>query len=720
MADGRHALRDLFNATFAVDWSKFSLSASAVPALGILITIVGGAFIGNATAAATASAGALLAGVASRTGGTVKPIGTMIAIAMSMSVTAFIGSVTGRMLWLHLLVVLPIAFLAGLLVIYGTSGSVLGTQSLVGMLIFGRYPESLVGAAHIGAYVLMGGFIQVILAMGIRWPRRSSLQRQALHVVYGALAALAAEGVGGSVNAGAALDEVERQFTGYLSGGSGDLMANFRSLIDLGRRIRLELLVLVGLRSRLVDLGEPAELLAEFDAIMMTVSRALQSISTAPREVRTPLTFDALESEVALFVRDTRSECGDGNANSLGTVTSVIADHLESLSGQLRAAAWITLEGEPARMATTVSANGVLLARFASPTFKAQVEILEANLTFTSESFRHAMRLAVTVVVATLLASDTFFGRGYWIAVTAVVVLRPDFGSTLARGLGRVVGTAVGVVVASLVVAIADPSHWVLTVLIFLFGWAALAVFMSFYSLFAALLSALVVLLVSLVTPSTYTVALDRLIDTAVGGTLALLVYVVWPTWSRTAAHQALHEVLVSIQRYTAVVLGGIVEGETPRDEVLLPVARRVRLGISNAQAIVVRSLSEPTGRRIAREFATGGLAAMRRVNLAVLALRTEVEAGRIPHGLPELRRLLEALLLEMDLLIAASDAMGVDGSTVPRPLPPLRSLYGEARDALSPDPSASIVLVETDEILDALDTYGMVLGLSVAEGNSP
>ena len=41
--------------------------------------------------------------------------------------------------------------------------------------------------------------------------------------------------------------------------------------------------------------------------------------------------------------------------------------------------------------------------------------------------------------------------RGYWVALTILVVLRPDFAGTFQRSLMRVIGTIVGLLLALLV-----------------------------------------------------------------------------------------------------------------------------------------------------------------------------------------------------------------------------------------------------------------------------
>ena len=84
--------------------------------------------------------------------------------------------------------------------------------------------------------------------------------------------------------------------------------------------------------------------------------------------------------------------------------------------------------------------------------------ILRANLTLRSSAFRHALRLAVTVAIAATIDRAFDLPRGYWIPLTVLFVLRPDFGSTYTRGLQRYVGTALGVVLATVITAALHPG----------------------------------------------------------------------------------------------------------------------------------------------------------------------------------------------------------------------------------------------------------------------
>ena len=83
------------------------------------------------------------------------------------------------------------------------------------------------------------------------------------------------------------------------------------------------------------------------------------------------------------------------------------------------------------------------------------IAAMRANLTPDSAVLRHAVRMAVLVAGSDLVVRLAGFAHGYWVSLTVLVVLRPDFATTFQRAVLRVLGTVVGLVVAT------ELLHWV-------------------------------------------------------------------------------------------------------------------------------------------------------------------------------------------------------------------------------------------------------------------
>src|SRR5664280_2256445 len=127
--------------------------------------------------------------------------------------------------------------------------------------------------------------------------------------------------------------------------------------------------------------------------------------------------------------------------------------------------------------------------------------------TTTSPAFRHAVRLAVVVPVLDIGFQHSGLARSYWIALSAAVVLRPDYTATMSRGLARVGGTVVGVGAIGAIVGGLHPDAAAVVVLVALTGWGAFCFYQSSYTVGVAFLTGLVLILTGVGQPATLALA---------------------------------------------------------------------------------------------------------------------------------------------------------------------------------------------------------------------
>jgi uncharacterized membrane protein YccC len=159
-----------------------------------------------------------------------------------------------------------------------------------------------------------------------------------------------------------------------------------------------------------------------------------------------------------------------------------------------------------------------------------------AGLGTSSEAGRHALRLATVSALAEVIAQGSGISHGYWIVLTIFIVLRPDYSSTLYRGLQRAAGTVVGAGLGVATVPLVKVSLTALLCGIAVSLLAAFAVFTVNYLLYAVFLTDFVVVLLALLGLPADPTALARLVGTGIGTALAILAYLLWPTWEGTSA----------------------------------------------------------------------------------------------------------------------------------------------------------------------------------------
>jgi hypothetical protein len=127
----------------------------------------------------------------------------------------------------------------------------------------------------------------------------------------------------------------------------------------------------------------------------------------------------------------------------------------------------------------------------------------------------------VTAAAGLALAMWAGLARDYWIMLTVVVVLRASLRQTLEIGVERMVGTVLGAVLA-VGVTLGITASPIQGVLLVVFTFATFALLFANYTLFAVFLTAFVVVLLNLVYSGGGLLAETRVLDTVVGGSLAL------------------------------------------------------------------------------------------------------------------------------------------------------------------------------------------------------
>ena len=247
-----------------------------------------------------------------------------------------------------------------------------------------------------------------------------------------------------------------------------------------------------------------------------------------------------------------------------------------------------TLTGASARMKDNLSDLPVTESadRFSLTAIRSR---LGAVTTWKSTVLRHAVRVAVLLAVGQTLASFDPFENGYWIPLTVWIVLQPDYGATLNKGIQRIAGTMLGVVIAFGIVEVFDGQLYIIAGFITAFAFAIGALSRLNYSLMVIAITPAVVLMLSLAGASA-DLAWIRLGSTLIGAAIALLGgYLLWPSWQRLSLTNTTSKAAATANDYAdGVAAGGIDATELHRRH------RAAELQRSNTDAALQRMLAEP------------------------------------------------------------------------------------------------------------------------------
>jgi uncharacterized membrane protein YccC len=199
--------------------------------------------------------------------------------------------------------------------------------------------------------------------------------------------------------------------------------------------------------------------------------------------------------------------------------------------------------------------------------FSAAATAIRGHLTWTSPVLRHAVRLSTTVALAIAAARFGGVSHGYWIALTVLIVLRPETAHTYTRCVGRIAGIGVGITVSSVLTMFWQPTGSAAVVIAAAFVAVTYAMARFGYVAVSAALAASIVFLLDIDAAAAGATIEDRLFAVVLGGGLALVAHVVLPDHALIRLRQRAGELLNTEIDYAATVVKAFVhEIDHPAD----------------------------------------------------------------------------------------------------------------------------------------------------------
>lgn len=546
MGSGYGSAKSVLKTVVTYDRNQWRWRAGLRSAAGLGIPLILGILLRQPIPAITVTVGALVTGFASLNGTLRKRFRTMRTAMVWMGVATALGAALGHWTLAIVLVSLVSGFGAGLAVSAGLETMQIGTLATTALIIFSAFPEPWPIALQEGFLVMLGSGIQIVLLWLLQVIEPSLEEERGIVAVLDAMMAYLEEpGSARNLDIAWALLHAEAQLND--SNLPVEHWTRLKEILDRLDVIRNDILAETDISlepDQQVEIGWILNRLGAIRVIFTGKARANQVR-------RDPLAVNVSEASRASHL-----------ATQLETVFSLARGALPDLE---------TWPEPPSRHRHRLWSR------------------MRANLTVESQAFRHAIRLAVTLAIAVFLYRVVPLSRGYWVPITILVVLRPDFQATFGRGLARVLGTAIGILLATglLVLAAPDTAHVVGVLLVLGFGLALYASLNVNYALFSVFVTAMVVVLLSFFEHAPVGPTLqDRLLNTVIGSGIALGAYALWPTWQRERVPGVLAEWLHDERDYLSAV-------GTPGSDVA-SARKALRLSRTNAVAVLGQALNEP------------------------------------------------------------------------------------------------------------------------------
>jgi uncharacterized membrane protein YccC len=688
------ALRRTWTDAVRLDPSGLTLRFAVRCTIGVALPLIAAAAAGQPLDGVSAAFGALITGFASRQGVYRTRAAAMIVTLLILALSGFTGIASAAFPALTVVVIAVWCLVFGLIGALGTTAMSISFNSVVALILFSNPPYDTANAFTQALMILAGGALQTVLLILV-WPlQRSRAERDALATAYGSLASYAAavepHDLGlPETRTLSALATVLADPQPFVN---RDELAAYLVLADEAER----------LRASLAALATDAHLLA--DVGLESTAQTLQRVCGASAGILNAI-VSGLQAGRAPAIAPSAWAALDDDVRSLETNRSGDASDIadaRALAGQLRsasraAAATVSggLSSGPARSSGPLIDGAMLRESF---------ETLRANATWDSNYGRHAIRLCVAVTVAVTLQHVVPLQHGQWIGLTVALILRPDFSSTFTRGFQRIGGTIAGAVFASAIAAL-HPSNVAYEALAVIFAFLGFALFGVSYALFSMTITGYVVFLLAFGGSPEHSAAYDRVVATAIGALLSLLLFLVWPAWSRTRVAGDIAQLIETQQAYVVLVLRAYLNSGARDDRAIREAATASRLARSNAETSVEQMATEPVRPRdLSVQAARQLLAETRRTGVAALALYARCGRGTaLPDAAaPSLARLTGHVEQAGRMLANAVRA----SVNIPADFPPLRDDQIALMRSLEHEPQShlDVLISETDLIVDSLN----------------
>jgi len=372
---------------------------------------------------------------------------------------------------------------------------------------------------------------------------------------------------------------------------------------------------------------------------------------------------------------------------------------MDTLAGQLRAVLELAQHATPRGLVEFAKQE-------AAQPWKLQVRswlgTLRANLHFQSPAFRHAVRLATSVALGDAISRAISWERSYWLPMTVAVVLKPDFTTTFSRGLLRLGGTFAGLIFATVLYHVFPQSPFTQLLLVGIFTFLLRSLGPANYGVFSLAISGLIVFLIAATGISPGTVVIQRALNTAAGGVLALIAYALWPTWEQRQVSDVLAEMLDSCRLYFQAIVERFERDDASLELQLDETRNDWRRARSNAEASVDRVSTEPgiTAERL--DCLNSILAHSHALMHATMALEAGLVGTQASKPPPEFRAFAHDVDFTLYFLAAALRGSSAASDTLPK----LRQDHSRLLQATGNfSPAYEFVLIETDRLTTALNT---------------
>ncbi|WP_199120665.1 FUSC family membrane protein [Pedobacter sp. ASV28] len=337
-------------------------------------------------------------------------------------------------------------------------------------------------------------------------------------------------------------------------------------------------------------------ILSHYQEVINKIADSLDDIAFALKSGGLPTVSDSLENDLAKLREEINGleQHKSKNYNTLGIIAlKNIEVNIENIVGRIRTINKYFNKKEKNKL----KSGDVDVGKFVTSQ-EINTKILLNNLTFSSSTFRHSLRVAIVMLIGFIVAKNLESAHSYWILLTILVISKPGFSLTKERNYHRIIGTICGAFLGMIVLHyIHDKNTLFMILIVFMIGGYSFQ--RKNYVVSVLFMTPYILILFEFLGMGSMSIAKERIYDTLIGSGIALLAsYSLFPNWEHEKLKEAMLDTIKSNKLYFEQVIK--LYFEEGFDLTNYKLARKnVYVNASNLSSLFQRMFSEPKSKQL-------------------------------------------------------------------------------------------------------------------------
>lgn len=370
------------------------------------------------------------------------------------------------------------------------------------------------------------------------------------------------------------------------------LMLVFVDMVDLYEQVMSTYYNYEHLHEQFDSVG----ILSRYEDVINRIAMELDEIAFALKTGGTPLPPVVLVYEVNKLkaeITALESDNIDGKYNTLGIIAlknievniENILTRIKTINGYFNKKEKKNLKNEKIDTERFITRQPI------------DIKLFYDNLTFSSSTFRHSVRVAIVMLIGFIVARILDSSHSYWILLTILVISKPGFSLTKQRNYERLFGTIVGALVGTAILFYIHDRH-ALFVILLLCMIGAYSFQRKNYVVSVLFTTPYILILFEFLGMGSFSVASERILDTLIGSGIAVLgSYTLFPNWEHQNLKESMLNTLRANMTYFEQVM--LLYFDKEHDFMTYKLARKgVYVASANLSSLFQRMFSEPKSKQ--------------------------------------------------------------------------------------------------------------------------